>query len=67
MRDVCARPGLPDDTGGLARQFGSVVRRIVRLALPPTLPARLVPRRPAPVGTPGAPTTRTPDATRSAA
>jgi fatty acid desaturase len=34
VRDVCERYGLPYATGGLARQFGSVARRIVRFALP---------------------------------
>jgi NADPH-dependent stearoyl-CoA 9-desaturase len=43
VREVCRRFGLPYNTGGLARQFGSVVRKIVRLSLP--LSAR---ERPAP-------------------
>jgi len=34
VREVCQRYGLPYNTGGLARQFGSVVRKIVRLSLP---------------------------------
>jgi fatty acid desaturase len=34
VREVCGRYGLPYHTGSLSRQFGSVVRRIVRLALP---------------------------------
>ncbi|MBX7159606.1 MAG: acyl-CoA desaturase [Acidimicrobiia bacterium] len=34
VRDACRRYGLPYNTGRLGRQFGSVVRRIVRLALP---------------------------------
>ena len=34
VREICARYGLPYNTGGLVEQFGSVVRRIVRLALP---------------------------------
>ena len=34
VRDVCERYGLPYNSGGLARQFGSVVGRIVRFALP---------------------------------
>ncbi len=34
VRDTCERHGLPYNTGSLSRQFGSVVRRIVRLALP---------------------------------
>src|SRR5579872_364216 len=44
VRQVCSRYGLPYNTGPLHRQFGSVVRKIVRLALPggagrPTEPA----------------------------
>ena len=34
VRALCERYGLPYNTGGLARQFGSVVRKIVRYALP---------------------------------
>ena len=34
VREICERYGLPYNTGGLTRQFGSVVRKIVRLALP---------------------------------
>jgi NADPH-dependent stearoyl-CoA 9-desaturase len=34
VRDICARYGLPYHTGRLSRQFGSVVRRLVVLALP---------------------------------
>ncbi len=34
VREVCQRYGLPYNTGGLGRQFGSVVRKIVRLSLP---------------------------------
>jgi fatty acid desaturase len=34
VRRVCRRFGLPYHTGSLSRQFGSVVRRIFRLALP---------------------------------
>jgi len=36
---ICNRYGLPYNTGPLRRQFGSVVRKIVELALPP-LPSR---------------------------
>ncbi|MFZ5561552.1 MAG: fatty acid desaturase family protein [Pseudomonadota bacterium] len=32
---ICAKYGLPYHTGSLGRQFGEVVRRIFRLALPP--------------------------------
>jgi NADPH-dependent stearoyl-CoA 9-desaturase len=43
VRRLCRRHGLPYNTGSLSRQFGSVVRRIWRLALPG--PARREPRR----------------------
>ncbi len=39
VREICKRYGLPYNTGPLPRQFGSVVRKIVKLALPP-LPGR---------------------------
>jgi len=35
VRDISERYGLPYNTGPLHRQFGSVVRKIVKLALPP--------------------------------
>jgi fatty acid desaturase len=34
VRAICERYGLPYNTGPLAKQFGSVVKKIVRLALP---------------------------------
>jgi linoleoyl-CoA desaturase len=34
VREICARYGLPYNTGRLHRQFGSVVKKIVRLAVP---------------------------------
>jgi NADPH-dependent stearoyl-CoA 9-desaturase len=34
VRDICERYGLPYNTGPLHQQFGSVVKKIVRLALP---------------------------------
>jgi fatty acid desaturase len=34
VRDICERYGLPYNSGPLGRQFGSVVRKICRLALP---------------------------------
>jgi fatty acid desaturase len=34
VRDICARYGLPYNTGPLRKQFGSVVKKICRLALP---------------------------------
>ena len=47
VQAVCEKYGLPYNTGGLAAQFGSVVRKIFRLALPgptksasPQTPAR---------------------------
>jgi NADPH-dependent stearoyl-CoA 9-desaturase len=36
VRDICERYGLPYNVGPLRRQFGSVVRKIGRLALPET-------------------------------
>jgi fatty acid desaturase len=34
VREICSRYGLPYNTGPLHKQFGSVVKKIVRLALP---------------------------------
>jgi len=34
VREACSRYGLPYNTGPLSKQFGSVVRKIVKLALP---------------------------------
>src|SRR6201997_5789878 len=34
VREICNRYGVPYNTGPLPRQFGTVVRKIVRLALP---------------------------------
>ena len=34
VREICERYGVPYNSGGLARQFGSVVGKIARLALP---------------------------------
>ncbi|CAN5463882.1 hypothetical protein BH10ACT3_BH10ACT3_21450 [soil metagenome] len=34
VRDVCDRHGLNYNTGSMARQFGSVVRKVLRNALP---------------------------------
>ncbi len=39
VREICERYGIPYNTGPLHRQFGSVVRKIVKLAIPP-LPGR---------------------------
>jgi len=43
VREICERYGIPYNTGPLGRQFGSVVRKIVKLAIPPReeLPARV--------------------------
>jgi fatty acid desaturase len=40
VREICARFAIPYNTGPLRRQFGSVVRKIVKLALPPA-PAKV--------------------------
>jgi len=40
VREICERYGIPYNTGPLHRQFGSVVRKIVKLAVPP-LPRRV--------------------------
>ncbi|MEX2193932.1 MAG: acyl-CoA desaturase [Thermoleophilaceae bacterium] len=37
VREICERYGIPYNSGPLGRQFGSVVRKIVKLALPPRL------------------------------
>jgi len=42
VRAICERHGLPYNTGSLGRQFGTTVRKIVRLALPGARPARTV-------------------------
>lgn len=34
MREICERYGIPYNVGPLGKQFGSVVRKICRLALP---------------------------------
>jgi NADPH-dependent stearoyl-CoA 9-desaturase len=39
VREICERYGIPYNAGPLRKQFGSVVRKIVRLAVPP-LPRR---------------------------
>ena len=39
VSEICERYGIPYNTGPLRKQFGSVVRKIVKLALPP-LPGR---------------------------
>jgi fatty acid desaturase len=51
VREICERYGLPYNTGPLRKQFGSVVKKIFRLALPPRGPAA-PPRRAAAERTP---------------
>ena len=34
VREICERHGIPYNVGGLGKQFGSVVRKLARLALP---------------------------------
>jgi fatty acid desaturase len=34
VREICERYGIPYNTGPLRKQFGSVVKKICRLALP---------------------------------
>ena len=34
VQEICERYGLPYNTGPLPKQFGTVVRKIVKLALP---------------------------------
>jgi fatty acid desaturase len=51
VRDICERYGLEYNTGPLSKQFGSVVRKIVRLALPSS-DSRPGPGRPASVASP---------------
>ncbi|MFZ3292465.1 MAG: acyl-CoA desaturase [Mycobacterium sp.] len=36
VREICRRYGIPYNSGSLPKQFGTVVRKIVKLALPPT-------------------------------
>ena len=40
MKDICERYKLPYNSGRLSKQFGSVQRTILRLALPGGKPAR---------------------------
>ena len=35
VREICTRYGVPYNTGGLSKQFGSVLHRLWRLSLPP--------------------------------
>jgi hypothetical protein len=36
VAQICRRYGIPYNAGSLPKQFGTVVRKIVKLALPPT-------------------------------
>ena len=50
MREICQRYGIPYNTGRLSRQFGSVIFKIFRFALPGRssrpVPAPVEPNRP---------------------
>jgi NADPH-dependent stearoyl-CoA 9-desaturase len=39
VQEICRRYGIPYNSGSLPRQFATVVRKIVKLALPPKKPA----------------------------
>ncbi|MGH3530580.1 MAG: fatty acid desaturase family protein [Mycobacterium sp.] len=39
VREICERYGIPYNAGSLPRQFGTVVRKIVKLAMPPKKPS----------------------------
>ena len=46
VREICQRYGIPYNTGRLSKQFGSVIAKIFRFALPGrTTPAVTVPPR----------------------
>jgi NADPH-dependent stearoyl-CoA 9-desaturase len=36
VQEICRRYGIPYNSGSLPKQFGTVVRKIIKLALPPT-------------------------------
>jgi fatty acid desaturase len=48
VQEICERYAIPYNTGPLSKQFGSVVRKIAKLALPPQLggsgPRRVLPK-----------------------
>jgi fatty acid desaturase len=55
VREICERYGLPYTSGSLAKQYGTVLRKIARLAFPgggPKAEVTPLPARPKPVGTP---------------
>jgi hypothetical protein len=39
VQEICRRYGIPYNAGSLPEQFGTVVRKIVKLAFPPKDPA----------------------------
>jgi fatty acid desaturase len=44
VREICERYGVPYNNGPLMRQFGTVVRKIVKLTFPESWPPRRTPR-----------------------
>jgi fatty acid desaturase len=55
VREICERYGLPYTSGSLAKQYGTVLRKIARLAFPgggPKAEVTPLPSRPKPAGTP---------------
>jgi fatty acid desaturase len=55
VREICERYGLPYTTGSLAKQYGTVLRKLARLALPggaPKAEVKPLPARPKPIGAP---------------
>jgi NADPH-dependent stearoyl-CoA 9-desaturase len=55
VRDICERYGLPYTTGSLAKQYGTVLRKLARLAFPggaPKAEDTPLPARPRPIGVP---------------
>ena len=55
VRDICERYGLPYTTGSLAKQYGTVLRKLARLAFPggaPKAEVTALPARPRPIGVP---------------
>ena len=39
VQEICRRYGIPYNSGSLPKQFATVVRKIVKLALPPKKPS----------------------------
>ena len=46
VREICERYGMPYNSGPLPKQFATVVRKIVRLALPDAYPQSAASRPP---------------------